>query len=145
MTTANEENNRDRVLIIEGAGSWGKELVPAFTQAGFNAVRTPGTPETLLELDVFNPDIVILDEDAAYSKGICHQFVSTGVPVILVGEDSSEEIWQKALDEAGAETYLRKPLCTEVLMARVKAILRRYKKNRMADGECNQAGGQKDA
>lgn len=133
MTTTNEENSRDRVLIIEGAGSWGKELVPAFTQAGFNAVRTPGTPETLLELDVFNPDIVILDEDAAYSKGICHQFVSTGVPVILVGEDTSEEIWEKAVEKAGAETYLRKPICGEVLIARVKAILWRYKKRQSVD------------
>jgi len=137
----NEENIRDRVLIIEGAGSWGKELVPAFTQAGFEAIRTPGTPETLLELDVFNPDIVILDEAATYSMGICHQFVSAGVPVILVGEDTSQEIWKKAMDEAGAEIYVRKPICGEVIIARVKAILRRYKKKRMGDEASKRAGG----
>jgi DNA-binding response OmpR family regulator len=128
VTTDIEENRRDCVLIIEGAASWGKELIPAFAQAGLDAVRTPGTPETLLELDVFDPDIVILDEAATYSKGICHQFVSTGVPVILVGEDTSQEIWRKAVDESGAEIYLSKPVGCEVLIARVKAILRRYKK-----------------
>jgi DNA-binding response OmpR family regulator len=132
----NEESSRDRVLIIEGAVPWGKELVPAFKQAGFGVLHAQGTPETLLELDVFNPDIVILDEDATYSMGICHQYVSTGVPVILVGEDTSEEIWRKAVDEAGAETYLRKPVSCEVLIARVRAILRRYKrrKNQTGDG-----------
>lgn len=113
LPLTSEENSRDRVLIIEGAVSWGKELVPAFTQAGFSVVHAPGTPETLLELDVFNPDIVILDEGATYSMGICHQYVSTGIPVILVGEDTSEEIWRKAVDEAGAETYLRKPISCE--------------------------------
>jgi len=123
----NEESSRDRVLIIEGAISWGKELVPAFAQAGFSVVRAPGTSETLLELDVFNPDIVILDEGATYSMGVCHQYVSTGIPVILVGEDTSQEIWEKAVDKAGAETYLRKPISCEVLIAQVKAILRRYK------------------
>jgi len=129
----NEVNSCDRILIIEGAGTWSKELVPAFIQAGFDAVRTPGTPETLLELDVFNPDIVILDEAATYSKGICHQFVSTGVPVILVGEDTSQEVWRRAVDEAGAETYVRKPICGEVLIARVKAILRRTKRRKTKD------------
>jgi DNA-binding response OmpR family regulator len=127
----NRKNTRDRVLIIEGATSWGKELVPAFTQAGSSVIRTPGTPEMLLELDVFNPEIVILDEDVPYSMGICHQFVSTGVPVILVGEDTSQEVWEKAVDEAGAETYLRKPICGEILIAQVKAVLRRTKRRKI--------------
>jgi len=129
----NEESSRDRVLILEGGVSWAKEFVPAFNRAGFDVVRAPGTPETLLELDVFNPDIVILDEDAAYSMGACHQYVSTGVPVILVGEDTSEEIWKRAVDEGDAETYFRKPVSCKILIAQVRAILRRYKRRQRVD------------
>jgi len=48
-----------------------------------------------------------------------------GVPVILLGEDPTEQAWVRAV-EAGADFYLRKPFSYPVLIARVKAILRRY-------------------
>jgi len=53
-----------------------------------------------------------------------------GVPVILIGENPDAEVWERAVD-AGADFYIRKPFsCDESLVARVRAILRRYKGRR---------------
>jgi len=44
----------------------------------------------------------------------------------VLGEDSSDEVWERVM-EAEADLYLVKPLRYRELVARVKAILRRYK------------------
>lgn len=126
--TARKRGVRDRILIIGGKASWGEELVPVFGRAGFSIARVPVSPSTVMRLDVLRPDMVILDEAVSDSMEVCHQYATSGIPVILVGDDPSEEIWRKTLEEAGAEFYLRKPICHGVLVARVKAILWRYKK-----------------
>ncbi len=123
-----EERMRDRILIIGGKASWGEDLVPVFGTSGFSVARVPASPGTVTRLDVLRPDMVILDEAVSDSMEVCHQYATAGIPVILVGDDPSEEIWRKTLEEAGAEFYLRKPICHGVLVARVKAILWRYKK-----------------
>ena len=57
----------------------------------------------------------------------CYQIYNTfGIPVILLGEDSSDEMWGRVM-EAEADLYLVKPFGYQELVARVKAILRRYK------------------
>jgi DNA-binding response OmpR family regulator len=45
----------------------------------------------------------------------------------LLGEDSSDEVWGRVM-EVEADLYLVKPLRYRGLVARIKAILRRYKK-----------------
>jgi two-component system, OmpR family, response regulator len=121
---------RDRILIIGSERDWGEQLVPVFESAGFSVARAPAVPETLARLDVVNPDMVILDEGVTDSLDVCYRYATEGVPVILVGDDPSKEIWSKALGEAGADFYLRNPIDHDVLIARVRAILRRYKKRR---------------
>lgn len=122
-----------RILIIETATGWtplAEEIASPLSGAGFSVsvARIPGYPESLLELGVFKPDVVILDEAVSDSLELCYQYATTGIPVILVGEDTSQQIWNKAMIEAGAEFYLKRPIRHEELVARIKAILRRYKR-----------------
>ena len=120
----------DRIFIIEGESSLSKELASALTEASFSVARVPDYPEALLKLDEFKPDMVIVDESLPGRDGIevCSQLRSTsGVPVVLLGEDSSDEMWEKVM-EAEADLYQTKPFSYPVLVARIKAILRRYKK-----------------
>jgi two-component system response regulator VanR len=61
---------------------------------------------------------------------ICHELHKEfNIPVILLGNDPSPDIWKKALVSAEADFYVRKPFDMDELVARIKAILRRYKKN----------------
>ena len=128
----------DRVLIIEGDPSLMKGLNSAFTEAGFSVVDVPNYPEAVLKLDEFKPDIIIMDVVLPGRDGMeaCSEFYGTfGIPVVLLGEDSSDEVWERVM-EVGADLYQVKPFSYEALLARVKAILRRYKSRPlMSSGE----------
>ena len=120
----------DRILIIESEPTLRRELTSALSQASFTVADVPDYPEALAKLDEFKPDIVIMDEVSPGGDGMeaCYQIYNTfGIPVILLGEDSSDEMWGRVM-EAEADFYLIKPFSYRELVARVKAILRRYKK-----------------
>ncbi len=119
----------DNILIIEGDPALRMGLTSALTEAGFVVANVPDYSESLLKLDEFKPDIVIMDEVLPGGDGmkVCYQLQSTfGIPVVLLGEDSSDEMWERVM-EAEADLYLIKPFSYPLLVARVKAILRRYK------------------
>jgi excisionase family DNA binding protein len=119
----------DRVLIVDTDSSLSRELVPALNEAGFKVARVPGYQEAILSLEVLNPDMIILRHRSDESLELCRQLrAASHLPVILFGEDQSKEIWKKALLEAEAEFYIRKPFSTEELIARIRAILRRYRR-----------------
>ena len=88
-----------------------RELSSALTRFGFEVADVPDYFEALRKLDEFKPDLVILDEELSLLDGwkACYQLHRTfGIPVILLGDDSSSEVWVKVV-EAGADFYLRMP------------------------------------
>ncbi len=119
----------DSILIIESEPTLRGELASALREAGFATASVPDYPEELLKLDEFKPDMIIMDEILPGGDGmeVCYQLRSTfGIPVVLLGEDSSDEMWERVM-EAEVDLYLIKPFSYRELVARVKAILRRYK------------------
>ena len=114
------------ILIIESEPTLRRELASALGEAGFATASVPDYSESLLKL---KPDMIIMEETLPGGDGMeaCFQLHSTlGIPVILLGEDCSEEVWERVM-EAEADLYLIKPFGYPELVARVKAILRRYK------------------
>ena len=119
----------DNILIIERNPTLREELTSVLRKAGFEVVNVPDYPEGLPKLDEFKPDIAILDQVLVDGDGggACYQLLrAIGVPIILLGNDSSAEGWAKAV-EVDADLSLKKPFSYLELVARVKAILRRYK------------------
>jgi len=117
-----------RVLIIEGEPILRRELASNLTEAGFTVADVPDVLKAD-EIRELNPDIAIVDEllPSGHGKDACSQLHNVfGIPVILLGKDSSGEAWVRAVD-AGADFYFTKPSHHQELVARVKAILRRYK------------------
>jgi len=117
------------ILIIEGEPNLRRELASALTEVGFTVVDVRDYPEALLKLDELKPNMVIVDEVLPGGDGmeVFYQLHSTfGIPIVLLGEDSSDEMWERVM-EAEADLYLIKPFSYRELVARVKAILRRYK------------------
>ncbi len=118
----------DSILII-GEPALKKELISALTEASLVVAGVPSYPEALLKLDEFKPDMVIMDTDlpGTDSWTACSELrQALGVPIVLMGRDSGGKAWKRAV-EAGADLYLKKPFSCRELVARVKAILRRYK------------------
>ncbi len=121
------------ILIIEGESTLRGELTSALTEAIFRVADIPDYFEALWELGEFKPDLVIVDEKLSLLDGweACYWLHQTfGIPIILLGRDSSGEAWVKAV-QTGADFYLRVPFSRLELPARVKAILRRYKKDKI--------------
>ena len=118
----------DRILIIEGEPVLRSAIASALSEAGLVVADVPDLPE-VLKLDEFNPNIVIVDEVLSSGDGIeaCRRFHTLDIPIIVLGEQPNGEIWKKVVD-AGADCYLQKPFSNRVLVARVKAILRRYRR-----------------
>lgn len=116
------------ILIIEGEPTLRRELASILSRASFAVADVPDYSEALLKLDEFKPNMVIMDKESAGIEGwtACSELRQAhDVAIILMGKDSSGEAWMRAV-EAGADFYLKKPFSYLVLVARVKAILRRY-------------------
>lgn len=121
----------DKVLVIEGESGFREKLATALTGIAFDVAGVANYFEALWKLGEFKPDLIIMDEELPLSNGweSCYQLRQTfGIPVILMGRNFEEVVWEKAL-EAGADFYLRIPFSALELAARIKTVLRRYKKN----------------
>lgn len=125
------QKNRDRILVIDETDSSRGKLIPGLSQAGFSVALVPDFTRALFALQIINPDMIVLSHISDESLEMCYQLRTEYlIPVILVGNDHSSEIWEKALVSAEAEYYVRKPFDMDEVVARIRAILRRYKKNK---------------
>jgi CheY-like chemotaxis protein len=126
-----EEEIHDRILIVENEPSLREELVSVFKQAGFAVSDASDYSQALQRLYEFKVSLIIMESllpdwdgfDASYE--FRNRF---GIPVILLGQDSSDQVWEKVMG-ANAEHYEIKPCKCQALVARAKVILRRYKSN----------------
>ncbi|MFC1913972.1 response regulator transcription factor [Chloroflexota bacterium] len=120
----------DRILFIEDEPVLRETCTFALLEADFQVIEVSNCLEAILELDNLCPDLVILDEDLPVVDGweTCHLLHSAfGLPVIILGDNYSEEIWDRML-QMGADFYLRMPFSQLELVSRTRAILQRYKK-----------------
>ena len=127
----------DSILIVEADTSRKEALASALTEDVFSVVEVSSHSEALEKVRESQPDLVIIDEYLPEVDGweTCHQLSHDyGVPVIMVGEDDSGEVWVKMLD-VGADFYLKLPVNYRLLPARIKAILRRYRKTCLVPGD----------
>ncbi len=139
-----KERMPDRILVIEGESFLSEKLASTLTEAGFSVARVPDYPKALLKLGEFKPNMIIMDEALPSTDGIeaCSQLQRTFCgPIVLLGRDSSGKAWVRAV-EAGADFYLRKPFSNLVLVARVKAILRRYRLSALGSGSDSRSGNE---
>jgi DNA-binding response OmpR family regulator len=125
-----EEDTIYNILVVEGKPDLRIELASALTEDDFNVVTVPDYFEALWRLDAFRPDMVIMNIELPWMGGweACYWLRQTfDIPIILLGRDKSAETWVRTV-QAGADFYLGVPFSWRELTARIKAILRRYKK-----------------
>ena len=83
----------------------------------------------LRAVDTFAPNLILLDLMLPGIDGyqVCREVrSSSSVPIIMLS--AKGEIFDKVLGlELGADDYMEKPFDSKELVARVKAVLRRYK------------------
>ena len=91
--------------------------------------------EALSAVETFSPDLILLDLMLPGMDGyqVCRQVRSSkDTPIIMLS--AKGEIFDKVLGlEMGADDYMEKPFDSKELVARVKAVLRRYHKQQTTE------------
>ena len=110
------------------------ETTFALSQAGFGVVGVTDHSEALRKLEGFKPSLAIMDDDLSTIEDLevyfqLHQVLR--VPVVMLGYSPDSEGWAK-VNEIEADLYVRKPVGYQELVARIKAILRRYRREEEA-------------
>ena len=120
---------KQKVLIVDDDENIA-ELMSLYLIKECFDTQIVGDGEAALEaFKEFNPNIILLDLMLPGIDGyqVCREIRNTSqVPIIMVS--AKGEVFDKVLGlELGADDYIEKPFDSKELVARVKAVLRRYK------------------
>jgi DNA-binding response OmpR family regulator len=138
-----EKGNRlQRILVIEDDRATRKALQQIFETSGYAVEAATNGQEGLETFRSSHPDFVVLDLRLPQMGGqdVCRQIrkESEETPILIL-TGSGDELDRVLLLELGADDYVTKPFSPKELLARVRAILRRSRRNppveRVAFGE----------
>lgn len=116
-----------RVLLIEDDSAVRRGVVLGLGRRGYETEAVATGEDGLMALEAFKPDIVLLDLMLPGISGleVCRRIRETSqLPIIILsarGEDVDVVIGL----EAGADDYVVKPASSELIEARMRAVLRR--------------------
>ena len=127
-----ELKERYRILLVDADEHILLSLKGIFETAGYNVLCTDNGKEAIELAKKYQPHLVILDVVMPGMDGIeiCHDLKSIPTlqkTLIAFYTSRSEDYSQIAAFSAGADDYIIKPLRANVLLMRVKAILKRHR------------------
>ncbi|MEG3971108.1 response regulator [Microcoleus sp. T2B6] len=119
-----------KILLVEDDGGLRATLANVLEANHYGLDRANDGQVALDLAAAIEYDLIVLDVQVPTLDGIslCRQFRSQGYhkPILLMtAKDSDAEV--VALLDAGADDYISKPFATEVLLARIRTLLRRSK------------------
>ena len=119
---------RQRVLIVDDDANIAELISLYLIKECYETQIVYDGEEALKVFPVFRPNIILLDLMLPGIDGyqVCRELrASSQVPIIMLS--AKGEIFDKVLGlELGADDYMIKPFDSKELVARVKAVLRRY-------------------
>ena len=120
--------NRQKILIVDDDNNIAELISLYLTKEFFDCKIVNDGTEALETFASFNPDIILLDLMLPGIDGyqVCRTIRQTSnVPIIMLS--AKGDTFDKVLGlELGADDYIMKPFDTKELVARVKAVLRRF-------------------
>lgn len=121
--------NKQKILIVDDDENIAELISLYMTKECFETKIVYDGEAALKEADSFAPDLILLDLMLPGIDGyqVCREVrQKSQTPIIMLS--AKGEVFDKVLGlELGADDYLEKPFDTKELVARVKAVLRRYK------------------
>ena len=121
--------NKQKILIVDDDENIAELISLYLTKECYETAIAADGESALDMVETFNPDLIILDImlPGIDGYGVCRQIRATkSTPVIMLS--AKGEVFDKVLGlELGADDYMEKPFDTKELIARVKAVLRRYR------------------
>ena len=120
--------SKQKILIVDDDNNIAELIALYLTKECFETKIVNDGEEALREFASFHPDLIILDLMLPGIDGyqVCREIRHTSdVPIIMLS--AKGETFDKVLGlELGADDYMIKPFDSKELVARVKAVLRRF-------------------
>jgi DNA-binding response OmpR family regulator len=118
---------RDTILIVEDNTSVRQELELFLTRQGFCVKTITRFDNVAGDSLAAAADLIILDLNLPEESGfaVCREIRLKSQVSILVVTSREADIDQVLAMELGADDYVTKPYNTDILLARIKAVLRR--------------------
>jgi DNA-binding response OmpR family regulator len=116
-----------KVLVVDDEENIRSAVGYALRKEGYTVLAAVDGLEALRTARELKPDVILLDRMLPGIDGleVCRQLrLETDVPIIMVTARDSELDTVVGL-EVGADDYVTKPFSSSVLLARIKAVLRR--------------------
>lgn len=127
-----------RILIVEDEQPIREMVVFALGKAGYELVQAEDVQEAYEAIAHQVPDLVLLDwmlpgaSGIELAKRMKADEITADVPIVMLTARGEEEDKVSGL-EAGADDYVTKPFSPRELIARIKAVLRRYQPEKSSD------------
>ncbi len=121
--------NKQKILIVDDDSNIAELISLYLTKECFDTRLVDDGEAALKMCNEFQPDLILLDLMLPGIDGyeVCREIRKTShIPIIMLS--AKGEVFDKVLGlELGADDYIIKPFDSKELVARVKAVLRRYK------------------
>ena len=121
--------DKQKILIVDDDTNIAELIELYLTKECFQCEIANDGEMALKKTSAFRPDLILLDIMLPGADGydVCREIRKTSsVPIIMLS--AKGEVFDKVLGlELGADDYIIKPFDSKELVARVKAVLRRYK------------------
>lgn len=123
--------NKHKILIVDDDENIAELISLYLTKECFETKVVYNGESALIEFKSFSPDLILLDIMLPEIDGydVCREIrKESKVPIIMLS--AKGEVFDKVLGlELGADDYIIKPFDSKEMVARVKAVLRRYKED----------------
>ena len=122
---------KDKILIVEDEEAIRDMLGYALMKEGFDCKEAVDVEQARTTIESEKPNLVLLDwmlpgmSGIDYARRLRSLPETRDIPIIMLTAKGAEEDKVRAL-ETGADDYITKPFSTKELVARVRAVLRRY-------------------
>ena len=119
---------KQKILIVDDDNNIAELVALYLTKECFETKIVNDGEEALKQFHIFHPDLILLDLMLPGIDGyqVCREIRHTSdVPIIMLS--AKGETFDKVLGlELGADDYMIKPFDSKELVARVRAVLRRF-------------------
>ena len=119
---------KQKILIVDDDNNIAELIALYLTKECFETRIVNDGEQALKEIETFRPNLILLDLMLPGMDGyqVCREIRHTSdVPIIMLS--AKAETFDKVLGlELGADDYIIKPFDTKELVARVRAVLRRF-------------------
>lgn len=120
--------SKQKILIVDDDNNIAELISLYLTKECYDTRIVNDGEEALIAFEQYNPNLILLDLMLPGMDGyqVCREIrAKSNTPIIMLS--AKGEIFDKVLGlELGADDYILKPFDSKELVARVKAVLRRY-------------------